>query len=127
MRLWTTPSYTSVPARGTGRRASVRSGKARQVGHAGEPRHAGHARVAPWGAAEAGREGPHHLLLQLTGGAVGIPDRGEDEVRHRLRGLLRAGSVDGRGADGEIHQLALPVDDGLYQAAAGRAFHFSIG
>src|SRR5713101_3454518 len=62
MRLWTTPSYTSGPA----------------------------------------REGAHLLLLQFAGRAVRIADCGEHEVSHRLRGLLRAGRIDGGGGDGEV-------------------------
>src|ERR1022692_5334613 len=111
MRLWTTPSYTSGPARGARRRAGVRPADS---GQAGKARQSGETWVARRAAAEAGRERAHLLQLQLTGHAVGVADRGEHKVGHGLRGLLRAGRVDGGSVDGEVHQLALPVDDGLH-------------
>src|SRR5712691_80207 len=131
MRLWTTPSYISaLPACGTGRTVGWPGIGPAEAGQPGEPGQAGDAGAAARRVAETARrpaeasgEGAHLLLLQLTGRAVGVADRGEHEVSNGLRGLLRVGGVDGGGRDGELHQLALPVDDGLHEAAARRALN----
>src|SRR6266540_3907455 len=107
MRLWTMPSYTSVlPACGTGRAVSRLGARLAEAGQPGESGIAAR-RVAETARrpAEAGREGAHLLLLQLAGCPVGVADRGEHEVGHGLRGLIRVGGVDGGGRDGELHQL----------------------
>src|SRR6266567_3129208 len=129
MRFWTTPSYTSGPDRGTGVLITRRRAEAGHAGDSGYRRQAGNpagrSRVAE-SLAEAGGERAHLLPLQLARGAVGIPAGGEHHVSERLRGLLKVVRIDRRRRDGQVHKLALPVDDCLHQPAACCPLDFSI-
>src|SRR5215831_2320878 len=132
MRLWTTPSYTSGNHRpgpaGPGRLPWSWTGPTRLVivfgGAAAEE--VGKAGYLAGAAAAERRERAHLLLLELPGGPVGVADRREHEIGNGLRRLGRIRRVNGRGADRQIHKLALAVDRGGDEATACCAFHLGV-
>jgi hypothetical protein len=99
IRSWTTPSYPGCP--------SLDPRQAEPAAHA----------------AEALGEGAHRLLLELLRGAVGVADRGEDQVGQAL-GVV---GVDGAGFDAKPDDLAPAGDGRVHQAAARRAGHLGLG
>ena len=93
---------------------------ARDVGQAG---HVARAAERP----DTGRERPHLLLLQLARGAVGVPDCREDQVGNGLGRFGGVRGVNGGRADGQVHQVTLPVDLGLHQPASRAALDHRLG